>query len=53
MHINIGVALNPNFNEFLVIECSMSLNMHFIQSLLEFLIFIIEVQKYLLFIYLV
>ena len=41
------------FYEFLVVECCISLNMHFLQSLLEFEIFLIKVRKYLLLINLV
>ena len=38
MHTNIGIALKPNF---------FPLNMHFLKTLFEFEIFIIEGQKYL------
>ena len=36
-----------------LVECCFSLNMHFLKSLLQFQIFIIQIQKYLLFKYLV
>ena len=48
MHTNTTVALKPN--EFL--SC-ISLNMHFLQSLLKFKNFIITIPRYLLFIFLV
>ena len=39
------------FYEFLVVECCISLNMNFFQSLLNFKILIIKIRKYLLVIY--
>ena len=36
MHTSIGLAQKKQFDEFLVVEGCISLNMHFIKSLLEF-----------------
>ena len=48
MYTKIGVAIKKkHFYEFLVVECCISLNMHFLQSLLKILISIIEGPKYL------
>ena len=47
------ISTKTQFYEFLDVVCCISLNMLFLKSLLEFEIFIIERQKYLLFIYLV
>ena len=41
-----------NMFGFLFYECCISLNMHFLQSLLECSIFFIQVRKYLILIYL-
>ena len=53
MHTNITVALKPDFFEFLVVEWCISLKMQFRQALFKFHIFIIAVEKCLLFSYLV
>ena len=49
MLTNTAVALKPIF---LVIVCCISLNMHFLQSLIKLIIFIINIPRYLLFIHL-
>ena len=47
------ISTKTQYYDFLIVECCISLNMHFLKSLLKFKIFIIENCKYLLFIYLV